>query len=136
MTNQHKYSKALHIALWVVQVLVAVTLLWAAVVKLFQPVEKVAAMWPWAGEVPVAVLRFTGVVDLLGGVGLILPSLLCVWPRLTPIAAAGVGVLMVCASVFHVVRGEGDQIGFNIVFGVLAGFVAWGRFSTERARYK
>lgn len=132
MTNQHKPSKALHIALWVVQGLMAVTLLWAASVKLFQPVAQVAAMWPWAGEVPVAVLKLTAVVDLLGGLGLILPSLLRVQPRLTALAAVGIVVLMLCASVFHIARGEGSQIGFNIVFGVLAMFVAWGRFSPER----
>jgi hypothetical protein len=132
MTNQHKPSKALHIALWVVQVLIAATLLWAAGVKLFQPAAQVAAMWPWAGEVPVAVLKFTGVIDLLGGLGLLLPSLLRVWPRGTAVAAMGIVVLMVCASVFHIVRGEGSQIGFNIVFGALAGFVAWGRFNVTQ----
>jgi hypothetical protein len=128
MTNQHKPSKALHIALWVVQVLVATTLLWATAVKLFQPVGEVAAMWPWAGEVPVAVLKLTGVVDLLGGLGLTLPALLRIQPQLTPIAALGVVVLMVCASVFHIARGEGSQIGFNVVFAALSVFVAWGRF--------
>jgi len=127
MTNQHKPLKTLHIALWVVQVLVALTLLWASAVKLFQPVEEVAALWPWAGEVPVAVLKFTGVVDLLGGLGLILPALLRIQPRLTPIAALGLVVLMCCASVFHIARGEGSQIGFNVLFAALSAFIAWGR---------
>lgn len=84
-------------------------------------------MWPWAGEVPVAVLKLTGVVDLLGGLGLILPALLQIQPRLTPIAAVGIVALMFCASLFHIVRGEGNQIGFNVVFAALSGFVAWGR---------
>jgi hypothetical protein len=128
MTNQPKPSKALHIALWVVQILVAITLLWASAVKLFQPVGEVAAMWPWAGEVPVAVLKLTGVVDLLGGLGLILPALLRIQPRLTPIAAVGIVVLMFCASAFHISRGEGSQIGFNVLFAALSAFVAWGRW--------
>ncbi|MBT1690793.1 DoxX family protein [Dawidia soli] len=128
MTDQHKPSKVLHIALWVVQALLSFTLLWASAVKLFQPADEVAAMWPWAAEVPVAVLKLTGIVDLLGGLGLILPALLRIQPRLTPIAAVGVVVLMFCASVFHVVRGEGSQIGFNVVFAMLSAFVAWGRF--------
>ncbi len=127
MTNQ-KPSKVLNISLWIGQVLVAVTLLWAAYVKLVDPVEKVAAMWPWAGEVSPAFLKFTGLVDLAGGLGLLLPALLNIKPRLTPIAAVGVVVLMVCASVFHVVRGEASSIGFNIVFGLIAAFIAWGRF--------
>jgi hypothetical protein len=128
MTNQHKPSKALHITLWVVQILVAITLLWASAVKLFQPVGEVAAMWPWAGEVPVAVLKLIGAVDLLGGLGLILPALLRIQPRLTPFAAVGVVVLMICASIFHIVRGEGSQIGFNVFVAVLAAGIAWGRF--------
>jgi uncharacterized membrane protein YphA (DoxX/SURF4 family) len=127
MTNQHNPSKVLHIALWVVQVLLAATLLWAGTVKLFQPAHEVAAMWSWAGEVPLALLKLTGAVDLLGGLGLILPALLRIQPRLTPIAAVGVVVLMICASIFHISRGEGSQIGFNVLFAALSAFVAWGR---------
>ncbi len=128
MTNNQKPSKVLNISLWVAQVLVAATLLWAAYVKLAEPVSTVAAMWPWAGEVSPVFLKFTGLVDLAGGLGLILPALLNIKPKLTPIAAVGVVVLMVCASVFHVVRGEASSIGFNIVFGLIAAFIAWGRF--------
>ncbi|MBT1708376.1 DoxX family protein [Fulvivirgaceae bacterium PWU5] len=128
MTNQHKPSKALHTTLWVVQILLAVMLLWAGTVKLFQPAHEVAAMWSWAGEVPLALLRLTGAVDLLGGLGLILPALLRIRPRLTPFAAVGIVVLMICAGIFHIVRGEGSQIGFNVLVAVLAAGIAWGRF--------
>ena len=97
--------------------------------KLFQPTEKLAAMWPWAGQVPVALVKFTGLVDLLGAIGLIVPSLLRIKPKLTPMAAIGIIVLMISASIFHVSRGEASQTGVNIVFAGVAAFIAWGRFS-------
>jgi hypothetical protein len=96
--------------------------------EIIQPTEKLAAMWPWTDQVPAALVKLTGMVDLLGAVGLILPSLLHIQPKLTPIAAIGVIVLMLCASIFHIVRGEASLIGVNIVFAAIAAFVAWGRF--------
>jgi hypothetical protein len=78
--------------------------------------------------VPVALLKFTGIVDLAGGLGLILPALLNIKPKLTPIAALGIIALMIAASVFHIMRGEAPAIVFNIFVAVLAGFIAWGRF--------
>ena len=128
MTIQQKSSKVLHITLWVAQLLLAFTLLWSGTMKLFQPIEQLSAMWPWAGEVPEALVKLTGIVDALGAFGLVLPALLRIKPQLTPLAAVGVIVLMVCASIFHILRGETSQIGVNIVFAIIAAFVAWGRF--------
>lgn len=120
-----KSSKLLHIALWITQVLLSVLLIWAAYMKLFQTAEALSAMWPWTGQVPPAVVKLTGIIDLLAGLGLVLPVLLNVRPALTYLAAAGVVLLMVCAMAFHLSRGESPV--FNIVFGVFAVFVAWGR---------
>jgi uncharacterized membrane protein YphA (DoxX/SURF4 family) len=128
MSNQPKPSMALNITLWVAQFLLASSLVWAGFMKLFQP-EKVAAMWPWAGQVSDALVKFTGIVDLLGAIGLILPAMLRIKPKLTPIAALGVVALMITASIFHIVRGEASSIGANIVFGIIATFIAWGRFT-------
>jgi len=127
MADQQRPSKALNIALWVVQVLLASSLLWAAWMKLLQPIEKLAAMWPWAGQVPNSLVKFTGIVDLLGGLGLILPGLLKIKQRLTFFAAIGIIILMIVASIFHISRGEGALIIPNIIFAIMAGFVAWGR---------
>ena len=127
MDNQLKPSIALHVSLWVVQVLLAFLLMLGAIMK-FMPVEKVAPIMPWMGQVPEWVLRLLGMVDLLGAVGLILPALLRIKPLLTPIAALGIIVLMICASIFHVSRGEASKIGFNIFMIAMAAFIAWGRF--------
>jgi len=128
MSTSLQPSKTLHVILWIVQLLLASSMIWASSVKLFQPVNQVAAMWPWAGEVSETFLKFTGVVDLLGASGLILPSLLRIQPKLTPIAAIGVVILMICASAFHISRGEGANIAPNVIFAIMATFIAWGRF--------
>ena len=127
MSNTQQ-SKALPITLWIIQLLLASSMIWAGSVKLLKPVEEVAAMWPWAGEVSETFLKFTGVIDLLAGIGLILPSLLRIKPELTSITAIGVIVLMICAGAFHISRGEGSNIAPNIIFATMAAFIAWGRF--------
>jgi len=120
-------KKATHVLLWIAQILLSITLIWAAFVKLIQPIEQLEIMWPWTGDIPPAMVRLTGVIDLLGALGVLLPSLFRFKPILTPLAAIGIVLLMVSASVFHIYRGEASQIGFNIVFGVIAAFVAYGR---------
>jgi hypothetical protein len=119
-------AKALNITLWILQSLLSLTLLWAAWMKLTTPVEKLSLMWPWVAQVPVALLKGTAIVDLAGAIGLVLPV-----KSITPLAAIGVVLLMICASIFHISRGEASLIGFNIVFAIPAGLVAWGRFTTK-----
>lgn len=121
-------SKVINILLWIAQVLIALTLLWAAYAKLIQPIEETAKMLPWALGNP-GLLKFTGIIDLLGGVGIILPSALKIQPKLTVWAAYGVVLLMMAGSVFHIMRGEASIIGMNIVIIVFAIFIAWGRTS-------
>lgn len=122
-------SKTLNIALWVVQVLLAALYLMAGSTKLFQPIEEMAKMLPWVAEVPSGVVRFIGLSELLGGVGLLLPSILRIQPGLTPIAAVGLAVIQLLAAIFHVSKGETSVIGANILFMAMALFVAWGRMA-------
>lgn len=126
MSETQKPGKTLNIALWVAQVLLAATMIWAASMKLFEPVEELATMWPWTAEHP-SLVKITGVIDLLAALGLILPMLLNTAPRLTQFAAYGTIVLLIAASAFHISRGEPEAIGVNIFFALLAAFIAWGR---------
>lgn len=119
-------SKAMHIALWVAQILLALIFVWAAYAKLFQPIEETAKMMPWAQENP-NLLKFTGMVEIIAALGLILPVAFGILPKLTVFAAYGIILLMIAASVFHVSRGESSLIGMNIAFLLLAVFIAWGR---------
>jgi len=126
MTTE-KNRKGLNIALWVVQVLTAALMALASYIKLATPIAELSVQMKWTGEVPSYVVRLLGVIDLLGGVGVILPALLKIKPQLTSLAATGVVLLMISAIAFHVSRGEESVIGFNIMIMVMAGFVAWGR---------
>lgn len=119
-----KTSKWLPTALWIVQVLLSVMLGWAAWMKLSQTPETLSAMWPWAGEVSPWLVKLTGVADLLAALGLVLPAWLRVRPHLTFLAAVALVLLMLCAMVFHISRGESPT--FNIIIAVLAAWVAWG----------
>lgn len=118
----------MNITLWVIQFSLLALFISASYVKLTWPVSRLAAMWPWTAQVPVALLRFTGVVDLLGAAGILAPSLFRIKPWLSIGAAAGMVLLMILAGIFHIARGEAPAIWFNIVCAIMAAWVAWGRW--------
>lgn len=120
-------GKGLHLGLWVVQVLIGLAFLMAGLGKSTQPIAELGKNMPWALAVPEALVRFIGVSELLGGLGLILPSATRIQPKLTGFAAVGLVIVMVLAAGFHATRGEYPGIGVNVVLGGLAAFVAWGR---------
>lgn len=125
-------KKSLHKIVWLVQIILAAMFLVAGVMKTFAPIEQLAQQMPWAGAVPPFLVRLIGFTQLLGAVGLILPSMLRIIPVLTVWAAAGLLLTMVLAFGYHLVNHEMDSIGPNIVLGLLAGFVVWGRLRGAR----
>lgn len=127
MESNSKQSKGLNIALWIVQSLLAVMFLMAGSSKLFQPIAELSKMLPWVTSVSEGLVRFIGGSELLGGLGLLLPSILRIKPNLTPLAALGLAVVMVLAAIFHINRGEYSAIGMNALLIALALFIAWGR---------
>ena len=120
-------ARGLHVALWGVQGLLGLAFLLAGVMKSTQPIETLGQNMPWALAVPPALVRVIGVSELLGALGLVLPSALRVAPKLTPLAAAGLVLVMALAGAFHATRGELGALPINLVLGGLAAFVAWGR---------
>lgn len=114
----------MNVLLWSAQGLLAATLVWAGTMKLFNPG---ALPFPWVKEQPDLVV-ITGIFDLLGGLGIVLPPLLRIQPRLTIFAGYGIIALMASAIIFHISRGEAKNIGFNIFMLLLAAFVLWGRY--------
>jgi hypothetical protein len=120
---ENKNSKWWNTFLWLAQVLLAITFMWAGAMKLFKPAD---LPWQWIKENP-NLVKVTGIIDLLAGVGLVLPALLRIQPTLTIYASYGIITLMIGASMFHIVRGETAQIGFNIFVALTAVFIAWGR---------
>jgi hypothetical protein len=117
----------LRIGLWLAQALIFTSFVFFGLTKLITPISQLAAMMPWAGEVPVGFVRFLGLVDLAGGVGIMLPALTRIHPRLTVLAALGCTILQVAASAFHTYRGEFAVLPLNAVLLALSVFILWGR---------
>ncbi|CAM8652457.1 DoxX family [Comamonadaceae bacterium] len=118
--------RLLGVGLWAAQLVLAFFLLFGAYMKLAAPADEVAKMMVWAAQYP-ALKTFTGIVDLLGGLGILLPALTRIQPRLTALAALGIIVLQVLAFAFHGSRGEWPATPFNVILLGLAAFVYWGR---------
>ncbi|MFY7829536.1 MAG: DoxX family protein [Flectobacillus sp.] len=126
MKATDKPSKVWDIFLWIAQGILALVLVWAAYTKLFQSLQEAAKMLPWAKD-NIVLLKVTGVIDLLGALGIILPAATRIQPKLTVFAAYGIIALMIIASIFHISRDEVSLISMNIFFLLLAVFVVWGR---------
>jgi uncharacterized membrane protein YphA (DoxX/SURF4 family) len=117
------------IAVWIVSGVLALLYIAAGSMKTFRPKEKLAGMQPWSEDFTPAQIKGIGILEILGGVGLILPVLTGVLPILTPIAAVGLVLVQAGAIVTHVRRRETQIIPANIVLLLLAAFVAVGRFA-------
>jgi hypothetical protein len=115
-------------ALWVVQVLLALAFVSAGAIKLISPDEVLTAWYPF----PAAFIRFIGVCELLGAVGLILPGLLRIRQGLTPLAAAGLAIIMAGAVATTLAIGGGMAALMPLALGLLAVFVAVGRARMRR----
>ncbi|WP_439407779.1 DoxX family protein [Bradyrhizobium sp. DASA03076] len=122
-------GRALRIGLWAAQILIAFAFVGAGLVKLTTPIPQLAAMMPWAGQYSETFVRSIALVDLAGGIGILLPALTRILPRLTVLAALGCSVLQVIALAFHLSRGEAEVTPLNIVLLALSLFVLWGRNS-------
>lgn len=120
-------GRALQIGLWCAQVVICVLFVLFGYMKLFMPVTTLADMWIWPGQLPEWFLRLMGAVDAAGGIGVLLPALTRVQPRLTLWAALGCTLLQICAIIFHLSRGEAAAIPLNIVLLTLSVFILWGR---------
>ena len=116
----------MNIALWILQLLLALIFLFAGGMKLVLPIEEMMKQMPL--PLPGLFLRFTGVVEVLGAIGVILPGLLRIRPGLTPLAAAGLVIVMIGATVYTLAAGDIASALIPVVVGLLAAFVAYGRW--------
>jgi uncharacterized membrane protein YphA (DoxX/SURF4 family) len=118
-------GKGLHYTLWTFQVLLALLFLFAGIMKLVTPAEKMAAQAP---QFSVDFMRFIGVVEALGGLGMVLPGLLKIKTGLTPLAAAGLVIVMIGAVVVSYQMLGVKGVVVPLVTGIVAAFVAYGRW--------
>ena len=114
----------MNIALWIVQGLLAALFLFAGGMKLVTPIEAMTQQMAFPG----LFLRFIGVVEVLGGLGLILPGLFRIRPGLTPLAAAGLVIIMIGATGITASSGDIKAALMPLVVGLLSVFVAYGRW--------
>ena len=119
----------MNIALWIVQGLLAVMFGMAGIMKTFQT-SKAREQMSWAKNRSDGFIRFVGISELLGAVGLILPLLTGILPWLTPLAAIGLTLIQLLAIFTeHLPQKEYNIIPMNIVLLALAVFVVVGRWS-------
>jgi len=116
------------VAVWVLQVLLALAFLLAGVMKSTQPRQKLATNMGWVEDFSDNTVRTVGVLELLAGIGLLLPAVTGVASVLVPLAAVGLALLMLLAALTHRRRGEPQMIGINAVLLLIAVVVAWARF--------
>jgi len=119
----------MNIALWIIQILLALLFLFSGGMKLYLSPEAMAAMGPPNQvHLPGLFLKFIGVCEVLGGLGLVLPGLFRIRPQLTPIAAICLLILMIGAVVVTMLGpGAGAAIP-PLVVGLLCAFIAYGRW--------
>lgn len=114
--TQSGASKGLRAALWVGQVILMAMFLMAGFMKLTSPDQ-----FPY----PSAFTYFVGTAEILGAIGVVLPALTRIKPVLTPLAAAGLGIIMILAIGYHLMQSEPFQL--NLILAAIAVFVVWGR---------
>jgi putative oxidoreductase len=111
--------------LWILQILLGLLFLFSGSMKFVMSVAEMTKDMPW---MPGWFLHFIGVMEILGGFGLILPSLLRIRPGLTPLAAACLVIIMIGATVITLsTMGVGAAV-LPLIVGILCVFVAYGRW--------
>src|SRR5438874_8802167 len=116
----------MNIALWIVQGLLAALFLFAGGMKLVMPIEEMLKQMPI--PLPGWFLQVTGIFEMLGAIGVILPWLLRIRPGLTPLAAAGLVIVMIVATAYNLAAGDVATALITLVIGLLCAFVAYGRW--------
>jgi len=121
----NRRSKGATIRLWIAQVVVAAVFLFAGGFKVLTPTDALTAMSHMNGEF----VKFIGICETLGALGLVLPGLFRVRRELTPIAALGLVIIMIGAVTITAARGELPGVPLPLVLGLLAAYIARGRWS-------
>jgi putative oxidoreductase len=113
--------------LWVLQILMGVYFIAIGVMHFIVP-PGLPAPLSWMYDLSPALHAISGTAEILGGLGLILPGLTKIQTRLTPLAGLGLALVMILAAVFHLTRGEMQNIVSNLVVAAVVGFIAYGRW--------
>jgi len=122
----------MNVVLWILQVLLALLFLFAGGSKLVMSAEALSQpATPNQMMLPVAFLRFIGVCEFLGGLGLVLPGLFKIKQYLTPLAALGLAIIMVGAVIYSALGGLIPVALVNLVIVLLLLFIAYARWRVQ-----
>jgi len=134
-SSSHLRRRIMTTALWIVQGLLALLFLYAGSMKLILPIAMLTAQMPL--PLPGPFLKFIGVAEITGAIGLILPGLVRIRLMLTPLAACGLLIIMAGATMVTLLGGAGAPALVPLVVGLLCAAVAYGRrscFTSYRRR--
>jgi len=126
-TISNSSTKGLHITLWVLQVVLAALIFMSGLGKITTSIEELRVQAPWVTPALEWLVRFIGISEVAGAIGLILPSVTRIKPSLTVWAALGIMAIMILAFIFHLVRNEYYALPVNLAIGGVAVFIAWAR---------
>ena len=124
----------MNIALWIIACLLAAVFLFSGFGKLFVPREKMAKAGNaarWVLDFRPGTLKAIGALEIVGAVGLVLPAVLDIAPILVPLAAGGLALIMIGATIMRIRRGESKAALGDATYLALTVFVAIGRFALE-----
>ncbi|MET8628091.1 DoxX family protein [Kitasatospora sp. NPDC004669] len=124
----------MNLALWIVAGLLAAAYLLGGALKMVAPKERIAAAGRsgrWVEDFSAGGVKAIGAVEVLAAVGLVLPAVLGIAPVFVPLAALGLVLLMIGAAAVRIRRQEYGLVAVDVVYVLLAAFVAWGRFGPE-----
>ena len=125
--SSRRAKRKAKVYLWVVQAVVAGIFIMSGAIKLFMPMELLAPKNPWVTQVPEWLTRLIGFSEIAGGIGLLLPSILRIEPRLSVYAAFSLAFVMLLAIAFHINRSEYAGLYVNVLLFVGAVYVGWNR---------
>jgi putative oxidoreductase len=125
----------MNIVLWIIQGLLALAFLMAGFMKAFTPLANLEKRMAWVKATPAPLVRFIGVAEILGAIGLIIPAITGIASWLTVAAAGSLAVVMLSAAGLHASRHENSSIGMNVILLVLALLILVGRLTFAPAYF-
>ena len=114
--------------LWLLQIVLALVFVPLGLLTVTRSRERLLSVLPWVEDFPEPVVTTIGVLEVLGGIGVVLPAVLGVGTVLVPFAATALAILLVGAIVEHLTRHEAGRIAGPLALLVAAAAVALGRF--------
>lgn len=116
----------MNLLLWILQFALGLYFVFVGVMHFIVP-PGLPAQMAWMYDLSTPLHYLSGIAEILGGLGLILPGLFRIQTRLTPLAAAGLALVMLGAIIYHITRSEFANIGMNVLLLLLLLFIAYGR---------